>query len=146
MFYVDEAGQDVVLKGVTIDFAGENQLLTSDTAGAFTATGVTPGIVNLRVSKQGFEPLEFLAQTTRFASAKPVNIPMTRIALPRSLEAEEVLLVQQSMTLQNLVGPYKIAIAYPVTPDVSIAALKTWRARLGDDMRIGLNAIRAEQR
>ncbi len=140
VFYVDDAGQEVPLKGVTVDVAGEDQLLTTDPKGAFTATGVTPGIVNLRLSKQGFEPLEFLAQTTRFASAKPVSIPMTRIALPRSLEPDEVLLVQQSMTLQNLVGPYKIAIADPITSDESIAALKTWRARLGDDMRIGFFA------
>lgn len=135
--YVDDSGADVPLEGVTIDIAGEDRLLTSDESGTFSATGVSPGILNLRLIKQGFEPLEFLAQTTRFTSTPPVVIRMTKLALPRSLEPDEVLLVQQSMTLANLVGPYKIAIADPVTPGESVAALKTWRARLGDDMRIG---------
>lgn len=134
---IDARGYEVELGGVEIDIAGPGGRTRTDSDGRFTVTGIPLRLVTIRLLKELFEPLEFLVQPQAFMPAKPVVITMTRLVLPRALPEDEVLAIQQILTNPAYVGPYKVAIIDPPGPDATLDDLRRWRARLGDDMRIG---------
>jgi phage tail sheath protein FI len=61
--------------------------------------------------------------------------PRTR---PRALTETEIVEVAQALAVPEIVGPYKVAIVDPPRADVRLDELRSWRSRLGDDMRLGL--------
>ena len=135
---VDATGAPVPLASVIIDPAGRGQTVRSDPAGHFTLTGLEPGIVTLKLSKDGYEDLEFLAQSSPFASSEAVEIAMTPLTQPRIFGADAVLSVQAMMADPGTVGPYKVAILDVPAPDLQLSEITTWRARLGDLPRAAL--------
>lgn len=137
---VDADGAEVPLAGVAVDAAGPGGVAVTDAAGTFALSGIEEGLVTLRLSRTGFEPVEFLAQSSPFASAPPVRISLTRIATPRPLGPDAVLTVQRAMADPTRVGPYKVAILDPPAALSRLDEISTWRARLGDDARLGFFA------
>lgn len=125
------------LAGVTVDVAGPGGTTTTDTQGKFTLSAIEEGLVTLRLRKPGYEPLDFLAQSSPFHSAPQVQINLTRIVTPRPLDSQEVLRVQRAMSDPSHVGPHKIAFLDPPAADSRLDEIATWRARLEDNARIG---------
>lgn len=134
---IDAHGDEIELGGVEIDIAGPGGRTQTDRDGRFTVTGVPLRLVTVRLSKDLFEPLEFLVQPLVFKPSEPVVFTMTRLVFPRALPEDEVLVIQQTLTDPACVGPYKVAIIDPPWPHATLDDLRTWRARLGDNMRIG---------
>lgn len=137
---VDLDGVERPLRRVTVDVTGPGGRAETDAQGVFTVTGVAPGLVTIRLTKEGFEPAEALVQSSRFLPADPVTLTMARVTLPRALSEDEVLEVLQALANPALVGPYKVVIADPPKPDATLDDLRTWRARLGNSDRMGFFA------
>nr|WP_108259649.1 phage tail sheath C-terminal domain-containing protein [Mangrovicoccus ximenensis] len=128
------------LAGVTVDVSGSAAQALTDAGGGFHLTGLPMSFVTLRLTRAGFEPLEYRVQPTAFASAEPAEIAMVRITVPRALGPDEILAVQQAMGNPAIVGAWKVAMADPVSAEVRLDALLTWRAQLGDQPRLGFFA------
>ncbi len=135
--YVDEDGAEQPIPGVAVDIAGPGGVATTDAEGRFAVSGIASDLVTARLAKPGFVPLEYLVQSSPFASTPPVRFAMVLITAPRSLVEDEVLQVQQAMANPDAVGPYKVAIVDPPRADTRLDDLATWRARLGDNARLG---------
>lgn len=135
---LNQDGEEENLASVLVDPAGRGKSVRSGKDGRFTLTGLEQGIVTLRLSKAGYDDLEFLAQTSAFASSAPVEIAMTPQTRPRIFDPSAVLQVQGMMANPSVVGPYKIAILDVPTPDMQSQDIITWRARLGDQPRAAL--------
>ncbi|MGS4947718.1 phage tail sheath C-terminal domain-containing protein [Meridianimarinicoccus sp. RP-17] len=140
VFGTNEAGETVALGGVTIEAAGLGQQVVTDAAGRFALTGLPLSFVTLRLSRDGFEPLEYRVQPSPFASSAGQEITMTRITVPRALGTDEIATVQAALGNPVEVGPYKVAIVDPVTAAARLDDLLTWRSRLGDQPRLGFCA------
>lgn len=132
----DADGRELPLAGVSVDVAGPGGATTTSAAGTFTLSDVPVGLVVLRLAARGYEPLEFLAQSSPFSSAPPVQISLVRIVAPAPLGPDAVLTVQRAMADPTRVGPYKTAFLDPPSGDSRLDELATWRARLGDDARM----------
>ena len=136
----DLTGVEIPLGGVLVDALGPGGRTRTGSDGRFSLAGIPLGLVPLRLTRQGYEPLEYLAQSSPFAPLADEKIAMRRISLPRALPEMEVLLVQQELANPENVGPYKIAILDAPAPDAQGESLLTWRARLGDSARMALFA------
>ena len=134
---IDETGSEKPLPQVEIDIAGPGGQTRTNAIGVFKITGIPAELVTVRLSKTGFEPLEYVVQATLFETTAPTKIIMDPVAYPAALPAADVRKVQTAMANPAIVGPYKIAILDPVSPDERHDDLRTWRARLGDSARIG---------
>jgi hypothetical protein len=128
----DPHGVERPLGGVTVDVTGPGGLTVTAADGSFTLSDIDEGLVTLRLTRQGYEPVEFPAQSSPFRSAPAVPIVMTRIVTPPALDAEDVLEVQRALADPVRVGPYKIAVVDPPAPHSRLDELLTWSARLGD--------------
>lgn len=137
---IDSDGAEQPLRRVGVDVTGPGGRAVTDEAGLFSVTGVALGLVTVRLAKDGFEPLEVLVQSAQYLPVDPVTLTMTRVSLPRALHEDEILEVSLAMADPGLVGPYKVAILDPPRPDAVLDDLRTWRARLGDSMRLGFFA------
>lgn len=120
------------LPSVKVDPSGRGESLRTDGDGNFRLTGVDAGIVTLKLSATGYEPLEFLAESSPFSNPGPVEIAMTPITRPRIFEGNAVLQVQGMMANPEVVGPYKVAILDVPSPEAQLQDITTWRAQLGD--------------
>ena len=134
----DPLGQEVSLASVLVDPAGRGKTVRTAADGSFTLEGLVEGLVTLRLSKTGYEDLEFLAQSSPFISAAPVEIAMTPLTLPRVFGRDAILQVQSAMANPEIVGPYKVAILDVPGPNEQLQDIVTWRARLGDLPRAAL--------
>ncbi len=137
---IDETGTDRPLPRVEIDVAGPGGQTRSDQNGLFKIRGIPAELVTVRLSKTGFEPLEYVVQATLFESTAPTRITLDPVAYPAVLPAADVLQVQTAMANPAIVGPYKIAVLDPISPNERLDELRTWRARLGDSARMGFFA------
>lgn len=134
-----ETGDTVALPRVRILAAGTGQETLSDAAGGFALQGLPAGFVTLRLSRDGYEPLEYRVQPLPYAPAAPVaDIAMRRITVPRALGRAEIAEVQGALGNPARVGPYKVAMIDPPFADADAGDLLAWRAGLGDAPRLGL--------
>ncbi len=136
----DAVGMETSLAGVEVDVEGPGGRARTGADGQFSLSGIRLGLVTLRLTRPGYEPLEHLAQSISFAPDSAERITMNRISLPQALPETEVLLIQQDLANPEKVGPYKIAILDAPAPDAENDALLTWRARLGDSARMAFFA------
>jgi Bacteriophage tail sheath protein len=129
-------GSGEPVAGAEIDVTGPGGRTTTDADGAFEATGIAVGLVTLRITKPGFEPLELLVQSSPFAGP-PQPFELQPLTTPRALTEDEVLEVATALGNPDVVGPYKVAILDPPAADARLDDLRTWRSRLGDNARLG---------
>ncbi|TJZ91294.1 phage tail sheath protein [Paracoccus gahaiensis] len=126
--------------GVEVDVLGPGGRVRTDLAGIFRATGVPVGLVTVRLSKDGFEPLEAVAQAEPFLPSQPVILTMARLNLPRALAEDEILEVVAAMVDPGIVGPYKVAIIDPPSPQATLDQIRGWRSRLAGSNRMAFFA------
>lgn len=128
-------GEERPLAGVEVDIAGPGGQTTTDTNGEFTLTDLPLSLASLRLTRAGYERLEYFVQPDSFSPSAPEIIILTPVTLPRPLEPAEILEVQRQLGNASLVGPYKVAILDPPSAKDGPEVLRAWRARLGDQMR-----------
>jgi hypothetical protein len=133
----DAPGSGTPVAGASVDVAGPGGQTTTDADGRFEATQIPLGLVTLRIAKPAFEPLEVLVQSSTL-DMPPLPFELQPRTRPRALTEIEVLQVTQALAEPTLVGAYKIAIVDPPRADIRLDELRSWRSRLGDDMRLGL--------
>lgn len=133
----DAPGSGTPVAGAAIDVTGPGGQTTTDADGRFAVAQIALGLVTLRITKPGFEPLEVLVQSSAF-ELPPQPFELQPRTQPRALTEIEIVEVAQALANPALVGPYKIAIVDPPGPDTRLDELRSWRSRLGDDMRFGL--------
>ena len=123
------------LAGVLIDVAAAGQQVVTDALGRFAVSGLVSGLVTLRLSRAGFQPLNTLVQ----AAARPetARLEMSPSEVPRALGEDEKLIVSTAMTDPDVSGRYRVALLDPPAPDMTVRELRSWRARLGDRQRGG---------
>lgn len=133
----DAPGSGTPVAGATVDVTGAGGQATTDVDGVFAVDAIALGLVTVRITKPGFEPLEVLVQSSAFAT-EPLPFELQPRTAPRALLDTEVLEVGQALAEPTLVGAYKIAIVDPPAADVRLDDLRSWRSRLGDSPRLGL--------
>lgn len=137
---VNDAGEDIPLAAVQIDPAGRGAAALSGADGRFMLTGLDEGINTLRLTKPGYEDLEFLTQSAAFASSAPVDIRLQATRGARIFGESDVLSLQAQMANPAIVGPYKVALLDAPSPEMDLEQLLTWRTRLADLPRAALIA------
>ena len=130
-------GSGTPVSGAAVDVTGAGGQATTDAEGGFAVSGIALGLVALRITKPGFEPLEVLVQSSAF-DLPPQPFELQPQGRARALTESEVLEVTQALAEPALVGPYKIAITDPPRPELRLDELRSWRSRLGDTARLGL--------
>lgn len=142
---VTDTGETVPLPGVLVDVAGRGGTVLSDDSGAFAFQEVALDLATLRFFKEGFAPLEALAQPTRFAvspgafaDGKVAAYTLTALSQPVRLPDDQVLQLQRDLANPAIVGPYKIAIVEHNRPEADLQALRSWGSELGPLPRLGL--------
>jgi uncharacterized protein len=133
----DAPGSGTPVAGAAIDVTGAGGQTTTAADGGFTVAQIPLGLVTLRITKPGFEPLEVLVQSSAF-DTPPQPFELQPHTQPRALTEIEVLEVAQALADPSRVGPYKIAIVDPPRADTRLDDLRNWRSRVGDTARIGL--------
>lgn len=132
-----EPGKGTPVAGAAIDVLGAGGQTVTDAGGVFAVTEIALGLVTLRITKPGFEPLEVLVQSSAF-DMEPLPFELQPRAQPRALIEAEVLAVAQALADPTQVGPYRIAMVDPPRADTRLDDLRNWRSRLGDTARHGL--------
>lgn len=135
--FPDAPGSGTPVASASVDVTGPGGQTTTDADGQFAVAQIALGLVTVRIVKPGFEPLEVLVQSTAF-DLPPIPFELQPRTQPRALTEIEVVEVAQALAGPPLVGPYKIAIVDPPRADTRLDELRSWRSRLGDDMRLGL--------
>ncbi len=135
---VDAAGVEQPLGGVLVDVTGPGGRAVTGADGVFVVTGLALGLVTVRLSKDGFEPLEAVVQSSAYLPPDPVTLTMARVSPPRMLLPDEVLQVVGALADPGRVGPHKVVFADSPGPGATFDDLRAWRSRLGDSDRIGL--------
>ena len=132
----DLPGSGQPVAGARVDVEGAGGQATTDADGRFAVAGIGLGLVTLRITNPGFEPLEVLVQSSAFDTA-PLPFELQKSTRARALLQAEVLEVMQALANPARVGPYKIAIADPPAAGLRLDDLRSWRSRLGDTARLG---------
>jgi hypothetical protein len=135
--FPDAPGSGTPVSGAAVDVTGPGGQTTTDADGRFAVIGIELGLVTLRITKPGFEPLEVLVQSSAF-ELPPQPFELQLRTQPRALTETEVLEIAQALAEPALVGPYKIAVVDPPSADTRLDDLRSWRSRLGDTARVGL--------
>lgn len=134
-----QPGTGEPVAGAAIDVTGARGQATTDAAGGFAVDEIALGLVTVRITRAGFEPLEVLVQSSAFPTP-PVPFELQPRTDPRALTVTEVLEIAQALGEPALVGPYKVAIIDPPAATLRLDELRNWRSRLGDNARLGLFA------
>lgn len=133
----DTPGSGTPVPGAAIDITGADGQTTTDADGGFDVANISLGLVTLRITKMGFDPLEVLVQSSAFA-LPPLPFELQPSTTPRALVESEILQVTQALANPVLAGLYRIVIADPPRADIRLDELRSWRSRLGDTARLGL--------
>ncbi|HMR48201.1 MAG TPA: phage tail sheath subtilisin-like domain-containing protein [Arachnia sp.] len=133
-------GEEEPVAEALIEVAGPGGSARSDLDGRFSLSGVTLGLVDLRVTKPGFQTLELLAQTQRWPGAAEVTAGLVRLVTPPVLDDDAVLLLQQDLGNPAVVGPWKVALIDPPRTIVEVDGFRSRAAELGPEPRLGLLA------
>lgn len=131
-----EPGSGAPVAGADIDVTGPGGRTTTGADGGFEVTGIAVGLVTLRITKPGFDPLELLVQSSPFPGP-PQPFELQPLTTPRALTEDEVLEVATALGNPDVVGSYKVAIVDPPAAGARRDDLRTWRSRLGDNARLG---------
>lgn len=132
-----DAETEAPIADCTVLAAGNNARIVTDAGGAFTLTGLTPGLVELRLSAQNYELAEEFVQTqTPQSATEPAVIRLVPLSDIKPLEYADILDLQRAMGTAGLAGPYRVAVLDPPAPDLSPEALLQWRQSLGQDPRL----------
>lgn len=137
-FAIDSS--EVALPGVTVDVKGRGDTATTDGDGIFLVSDTGASLITLRLSKPGFETLEFQVQPFPYPPSTPFGLTLTPITAPAVFEADEIVELQAALGNPAIAGPYKILLADPPSATMLAEDLLTWRARLGDSQRTGFFA------
>lgn len=132
----DDPGSGRPLVGVDVDIAGLGGRATTDADGWFAVEGIDLGLVTVRLTRAGYEPLEALAQSSSLATPDPAFFELQPLTTPRSLGETEVIEVAKALGNPALTGPYKIAVIDPPSATARLDDLRAWRAQLGDNQRL----------
>lgn len=133
-------GSEIALPGVTVDVKGRGDTAVTDGDGIFLVSDTGASLITLRLSKPGFETLEFQVQPFPYAPTTPFGMTLTPITAPAVFEADTVVELQAALGNPAIAGPYKIVLADPPSATMLAEDLLTWRARLGDSQRTGFFA------
>lgn len=133
-------GNETAIAGVTVDVKGKGNTAVTDSNGLFLVTDTGPSLITLRLSKAGFETLEFQVQPFAYAPSEPFALTLTPITSPTVFAADEIAELQSALANPAITGSYKIAFADPPSPAMLSEDLLTWRTRLGDSQRTGFFA------
>ncbi|TVR60016.1 MAG: phage tail sheath protein [Gemmatimonadales bacterium] len=127
-------GEDRPVAGVEVVEAASGRRALTDADGEFLLEGVDPELVTLRLEKGGFETLEVPVQAEPSRPATPVSLFLAPLLVPRALDPEEILEVQQAMAHPTDEGTrlYRFALLDPPAPEMDAQEILSWRARLGD--------------
>lgn len=131
----DEDGPALASAVVTIKGGGAQTL--TDSNGHFDFSGIEVGLVTVHISHDGYEPLEVVVQSSEHGTAE-LPFALKPRTVPAALSSDEVFQVVQALSNPAIVGPYRITIVDPVDDQQTLDQLRSWRSRLGDNMRIGL--------
>ena len=139
IYSLDEEGTEIPLPGVDVRIVGHVVDTVTDSQGEFSASGISLGLVNLRLSKPGYETLETFIQTSAFISSSAQKIILSPTLQPAIITSDAILRVQQALANPARVGPYKIAILdAPAGKSRRLDDIKSWRSQLGVSDRMGL--------
>ena len=133
-------GVEIDLPEVSVEVKGPGRTATTGADGMFLVSDIGLSLVTIKLSKPGFEPLEFQVQPFAYPPSVPLTLSMTAIAAPTVFHHDEIIELQTAMANPAHVGPYKIALADPPSSSMRVEQLSTWRARLGDSARLGFFA------
>ncbi len=133
-------GIEFDLPGVSVEVKGPGRTATTGVDGSFLVSDIGLSLVTIKLSKTGFEPLEFQVQPFAYVPSIPLPLSITAISAPTVFQNDEIIELQTAMANPANVGPYKIAFVDPPSPSLRIDQLTTWRARLGDSARMGFFA------
>lgn len=114
--------------GVRVQSA-HGRLALTDRQGHFRLTELPAQLQTLWFDKPGFIAMEVLALATAHTPREPVVFAISELNLPPAFDEAEILQVQQAMLNPAQVGPYRIALLDPPSPDMTIQAVQGWRAR-----------------
>ena len=133
-------GVEIGLPEVNVEVKGPGRTATTGSDGVFLVSDIGLSLVTVKLSKPGFEPLEFQIQPFSYPPATSLTMSMTSISAPTVFQTDEIIELQTAMANPANVGPYKIAFADPPSPGMLSDELSTWRSRLGDSARTGFFA------
>ncbi|MCW4464566.1 phage tail sheath subtilisin-like domain-containing protein [Glutamicibacter sp. MNS18] len=132
---IEADGRSQPLAGVQVQVAGTDRRTSTGANGQFTLGGVPDSVMLLRLRHRDYTPLDVPAQGTPFTSTPLLELAMSRLTLPRVLDPDQIREVQRVMLDSGVVGPYKVALLDPPTPEATIQQLVAWRDRLGEAPR-----------
>lgn len=133
-------GSETAIAGVTVDVKGKGNTATTDDNGIFLVADTGSSLITLRLSKPGFETLEFQVQPFSYPPVTPFDLTLTPITSPKVFSQDEIAELQTALGNPAIVGAYKIVLADPPSATMLSENLLTWRARLGDSQRTGFFA------
>lgn len=137
VFMIDDDGLEVPLAGVDVRIAGQAVKTRTDNLGGFAASNIILGLVSVRLSKPGFEPLENIAQSSTFISSSPEKFILSKTLTPATISDDDILLIQRAFSNPTLVGSYKIAILdTPQSKVKRVDEIMAWRSQLGTSDRM----------
>lgn len=120
------------LAGVAVTDVGSAQRAISDGDGLFQLKNLDIGLCTLRFEKSGYNREERQVFSSRVSSDEPLSFDIKPLALPRTLDQEEILVVQQAMGNSVLLGPYRIALLDPPAANLRVDQIRSWRSQVGD--------------
>ncbi|NRB36688.1 MAG: carboxypeptidase regulatory-like domain-containing protein, partial [Rhodobacteraceae bacterium] len=127
------------LSGVRIEAAGEAAITQSLADGDFVLEAVSIGLVELRLSAAGYLPANpqvqsSVDQTADILLRPPELIPtlslIARDEVP-ALHPADIETLQRAMCDPYVVGPYRIAVLDPPSPEATPEDLLNWVASMG---------------
>src|SRR5690606_30170855 len=98
------------------------RLALTDRQGHFRLTALPAQLQTLWFDKPGFIAMEVPALATAHTPREPVVFAISELNLPPAFDEAEILQVQQAMLNPAQVGPYRIALLDPPSPDMTIQA------------------------
>ncbi|NBD30762.1 MAG: hypothetical protein GVY31_12080 [Alphaproteobacteria bacterium] len=140
---VEDAETGAGIEEVRIEAAGEGQSVESGDAGLFLLENISIGLVELRLSAEGYLPANVMVQASADQDAASLShsgedIPALRL-IPRddipALDTISIEAVQRAMVDPFHVGDFRIAVLDPPTPAATPEDLLNWVASLGRTAR-----------
>lgn len=140
---VEDAESGAPVAGVRVEAAGQGQGAESGPDGTFLLENVVVGLVELRLSAEGYLPANVMVQASADQDAASLShsgedIPALRL-IPRddipALDTISIEAVQRAMVDPFHVGDFRIAVLDPPTPAATPEDLLNWVASLGRTAR-----------
>lgn len=140
---VEDAETGAGIEGVRIEAAGEGAIAESDGAGLFLLDNVSIGLIELRLSAEGYLPASMQVQSSADQDADTLLQPLQDILplrlIPRedipALDLLTVEAVQRAMIEPFHVGEFRIAVLDPPAPTATPEGLLNWVTALGRTAR-----------